>query len=79
MTSSVNVSYPLLNVNVFMSFIASCTDGVVELYNGVGTIYGLVRYCVNGTWSHLCGDINSKVDNNLASVICSELGYSPYG
>ena len=42
-------------------------------------MYGLVRYCVNGTWSHLCGDTHSKVDNNLASVICSELGYSPYG
>ena len=59
--------------------IALCTNGFIELYNGVGTMIGLVRYCVNSTWSPLCGDENSTIDNNLASVICSELGYSPYG
>ena len=60
-------------------YIALCTDGVVELYNGVGTMDGYIRYCVNGTWYHLCGDKSSTIDNNLASVICSELGHSPYG
>ena len=78
--SSVNVSHLLLIMTKLLSFIiALCTDGGIELYNGIGNMNGIVRYCINGTWNHLCGDENSTIDNNLASVICSELGHSPYG
>ena len=37
---------------------------------------GMVRVCTNGTWSKICGGL---VDNNLANVICSQLGFSTYG
>ena len=46
---------------------------------GVSNHHGNVDMCVNGTWSPICGSGNSVVDSYLASVTCSELGYSPYG
>ena len=52
----------------------------MSLYSGGSSRYGNVRVCINGIWSKVCGHVNSVVDDNLlASVICSELGYSPYG
>ena len=51
----------------------------MSLYSGVSNRYGNVRVCINSRWSKVCGYGNSIVDDNLASVICSELGYSPYG
>ena len=32
--------------------------------------------CVNGTWSKICG---GTFNNNFASVVCSQLGYTQYG
>ena len=40
---------------------------------------GNVQVCINSTWWAICGQGNSRADNNLASVVCSELGYSQYG
>ena len=51
----------------------------MSLYYFGSNRLGKVRVCINGTWSKICGYGNSVVDDNLASVICSELGYSPYG
>ena len=56
-----------------------CTHGKIELYSGYSSRHGNVRICDNGTWYKVCGYGNSMVDDNLASVICSDLGYSPYG
>ena len=76
-----NVSYymSLINDIIIVSNPVPCTDGEMSLYSGVSSHHGNVRVCINGTWSKICGYGNSVVDDNLASVICSELGYSPYG
>ena len=38
--------------------------------------YGAVEACVNGKWGSICSD---HWDNNDASVVSRQLGYSPYG
>ena len=58
---------------------APCIDGEIILYSGISNRYGNVRVCINGSWSYICASGNSVVDDNLASVICTELGYSSYG
>jgi deleted-in-malignant-brain-tumors protein 1 len=50
-----------------------CTDGKVRLRGG---FYGRVEVCANGTWTTICDEY---WDDNDASVICRQLGYSPYG
>ena len=76
---NVSCSVSLMYDIIITSNLAPCTDGDISLYSGVSSRYGNVRFCINGTWSKICGYGNSVVNDNLASVICSELGYSPYG
>lgn len=51
----------------------------MRLKDGDSQRRGNVQVCINGTWGEVCGQGNSKVDGNLALVVCSELGYSSYG
>ena len=53
-----------------------CTHGEVVLWSSSVHRAGVVVVCVNGTWSKICG---GTFNNNFASVVCSQLGYSQYG
>ena len=55
--------------------IASCTNGDIRLGDGA-VLRGRVEVCINGTWSTICDHHWTQQE---ASVICSHLGYSPYG
>ena len=50
-------------------------NSTVRLKDG-GDNYGRVEVCVNNIWGTICSDFWDYVD---ASVVCSQLGYSPYG
>ena len=52
-----------------------CTTGDVQLVGGY--YYGRVEVCIGGVWGYVCRD--TYWDNNDASVVCRQLGFSPYG
>uniref|UniRef100_A0A1X7TQF9 SRCR domain-containing protein n=2 Tax=Amphimedon queenslandica TaxID=400682 RepID=A0A1X7TQF9_AMPQE len=57
----------------------SCVSNKIDLFAGPSSRHGNVRVCVNGSWVMVCGYGNTVIDNNLASVVCSSIGYSAYG
>ena len=60
---------------LFFNEIAPCVNGSVQLKDG-GDNYGRVEVCVNNIWGTICSDFWDYTD---ASVVCSQLGHSPYG
>ena len=53
-----------------------CTTGDIRLYSRT-YYYGAVQVCIEGVWGSVCRD--SFWDNKDASVVCKQLGFSPYG
>jgi len=53
-----------------------CTVGEITLTGSSTQRVGMVRICTAGTWGKICGGL---VDSSLAKVICTQLGFSPYG
>ena len=53
-----------------------CTDGQVRVIGSSSSHIGRVEVCVNQTWGTVC---DSTWNDRAASVICRQLGFSPYG
>lgn len=53
-----------------------CTDAEVRLVQGTSHSIGIVQLCHNDDWGSVCAH---GWDNNDATVVCRQLGFSPKG
>ena len=53
-----------------------CNDGDIRLVGGTSELEGTVEICASNSWGTVCDD---QWDFSDASVVCAQLGYSPFG
>ena len=72
------LKYSLLIHTFSISLTGPCLHGSVRVVNRYGTISsrGNVELCVINSWKTVCA---SSWDNQDASVVCRQSGYSPFG
>ena len=63
---------------MFVFTLAECggQNGLLRLFNGTSAMEGKVQFCLNLTWTPVCGD---DWDDGEASVVCRQLGFSGEG
>ena len=54
----------------------SCSEGEVRLVGPSSAFAGRVEICIEYIWTTVCDDF---WDGQDASVLCRQLGYTPYG
>ena len=57
-------------------FVVNCKHGDVRLAGSSYSTIGRLELCLNGTWGTIC---SISFDDKDATVVCKQLGYSPYG
>jgi len=67
-----------MNSVILSDVLGPCQHGSVRVVSryGSSSSRGNVELCVNGRWRTMCAN---SWDNRDASVICRQIGYSPFG
>ena len=63
-------------IHVTSMTVSGCCNGEIRLVDGPSDNEGRVEFCADGTWGTVCDD---RWDDNDASVVCAQLGYSSTG
>ena len=74
--------HPSGHIHTCTCKLGSCSEGDVRLFSEAGYdrflefVRGEAQICMGGVFGSICDDL---WDNRDASVICQQLGFSPYG